>query len=146
MRDIFVFKSCSFQYAFVKKKRGLGLKHEQMRKQIVLLRSAPSERLGLGIAIESDDDDNRVLSVRVEQVDPCSIASRSGLQVGDRVWSVAGTDVHQCTRMQCLALLQQPTMTVTLVITRQNLSSNSRDIGNHHDSMHNESLLSKGYY
>lgn len=61
----------------------------------------------------------RVICVRVEQLDPCSIASRSGLQVGDRVWTVAGTDVHQCTRKQCLSLLQQPTMTVTMVITRQ---------------------------
>ncbi|VDN38348.1 unnamed protein product [Gongylonema pulchrum] len=107
--------------------------HELLCKQIVLRRSAPSERLGLGIAIESDDEDNRVLSVRVEQVDACSIASRSGLQVGDRVCSVAGTDVHQCSRMECLALLQQPTMTVTLVITRrvtQNTSvlSDSRNL------------------
>ncbi|VDK70351.1 unnamed protein product [Litomosoides sigmodontis] len=91
-----------------------------MRKQITLRRSAPSERLGLGIAIESDDDDNKVVCVRVEQVDPCSIASRSGLQVGDRVWSVAGTDVHQCTRNECLSLLQQPAMTVTMTVTRQN--------------------------
>ncbi|VDO65005.1 unnamed protein product [Onchocerca flexuosa] len=91
-----------------------------MRKQVVLRRSAPSERLGLGIAIESDDTDNKVISVRVEQVDSYSIASRSGLQVGDRVWSVGGTDVHQCTRIQCLSLLQQPTMTVAMIITRQN--------------------------
>lgn len=60
--------------------------------------------------------------MRVEQVDPCSIASRSGLQVGDRVWNVAGTDVHQCTRTQCLSLLQQPAMIVTMVVTRQNMS------------------------
>lgn len=61
-----------------------------------------------------------MICVRVEQMDPCSIASRSGLQVGDRVWSVAGADVHQCTRTQCLSLLQQPAMTVTMIITRQN--------------------------
>ncbi|VDK67097.1 unnamed protein product [Onchocerca ochengi] len=99
-----------------------------MRKQIILRRSAPSERLGLGIAIESDDIDNKVISVRVEQVDSCSIASRSGLQVGDRVWSVSGTDVHQCTRIQCLSLLQQPTMTVAMIVTRQNTKFNLRNL------------------
>uniref|UniRef100_A0A1I7VGX2 PDZ domain-containing protein n=1 Tax=Loa loa TaxID=7209 RepID=A0A1I7VGX2_LOALO len=97
-----------------------------MRKQIILRRSAPSERLGLGIAIESDDNDNKVICVRVEQVDSCSLASRSGLQVGDRVWSVAGTDVHQCTRIQCLSLLQQPTMTVAMIVTRQNTLASSK--------------------
>ncbi|VBB27188.1 unnamed protein product [Acanthocheilonema viteae] len=112
---------CPNANAFVRAKRALGIKYELMRKQIILRRSAPSERLGLGIAIESDDNDNKVICVRVEQVDPCSIASRSGLQVGDRVWSVAGTDVHQCTRTQCLSLLQQPAMTVAMIVTRQNM-------------------------
>nr|CDQ02668.1 Bm12940 [Brugia malayi] len=114
--------SCSLpiENAFVSAKRVLGIKHELMRKEIILRRSAPSERLGLGIAIESDDNNNKVICVRIEQVDPYSIASRSGLQVGDRVWSVAGTDVHQCTRIQCLSLLQQPAMSVTMVVSRQN--------------------------
>ncbi|MCP9261043.1 PDZ domain-containing protein 2 [Dirofilaria immitis] len=107
--------------AFVSSKRALGIKQEPMRKQIVIRRTVPSERLGLGIAIESDDNDNKVISVVIEQMDPCSIASRSGLQVGDRVWNVAGTDIHQCTRIQCLSLLQQPTMTISMVITRQNM-------------------------
>uniref|UniRef100_A0A915Q033 PDZ domain-containing protein n=1 Tax=Setaria digitata TaxID=48799 RepID=A0A915Q033_9BILA len=118
-----------------------------MRKQIILRRSAPTERLGLGIAIESDDSDNRiefwergrftgmcqffrVISVRVEQLDPCSIASRSGLQLGDRVWTVAGNDVHQCTRAECLSLLQQPAMTVTMVVTRQNVTPSSQNKNN----------------
>ncbi|KAM3721313.1 Pro-interleukin-16 [Dirofilaria immitis] len=117
--------------AFVSSKRALGIKQEPMRKQIVIRRTVPSERLGLGIAIESDDNDNKVISVVIEQMDPCSIASRSGLQVGDRVWNVAGTDIHQCTRIQCLSLLQQPTMTISMVITRQNIISFLQNKNNH---------------
>ncbi|VDM09900.1 unnamed protein product [Wuchereria bancrofti] len=119
-----------------------------MRKEIILRRSAPSERLGLGIAIESDDNNNKVICVRVEQVDPYSIASRSGLQVGDRVWSVAGTDVHQCTRIQCLSLLQQPAMSVTMVVSRQNTPSSPQK-RNNRCMMTNGSQISslqKGYF
>ncbi|MFH4980413.1 hypothetical protein AB6A40_007122 [Gnathostoma spinigerum] len=96
-----------------------------MREKIVLERETPDERLGLGIAIESDETDQKVLSVVVEQLDPGSIAAESGLRVGDRVWSVGGKNVHECSRAKCLALFQRSSMNVTLMISRHKNHSNS---------------------
>lgn len=116
-------------YACINRRRPSGSKSELMRKEIVLRRSAPNDRFGLGIAIESDEDDNMVLSVRVEQVDADSVAERCGLLVGDRVWSVSGVDVHQCSRMQCLTLLQQPTLNTALIVTRQKVHAEQKKNG-----------------
>jgi C-terminal processing protease CtpA/Prc len=64
-----------------------------------------AERLGIGIAIENNDSENkwvltfcwfeffaffRVISVWVEQVEEGSVAARSGLEVGDRILQVCG--------------------------------------------------------
>lgn len=51
-------------------------------------------------------------------MDSNSVAERCGLMVGDRIWSVSGVDVHRCDRIQCLALLQQPILNTTLIVTR----------------------------
>ncbi|VDM23409.1 unnamed protein product [Toxocara canis] len=109
----------SLQNVVVRAKRALDRKTVGiMREKILLEKSFPEERLGLGIAVESDDNSECVLSVRVEQVEPNSVAYKSGLRVGDRIWYVAGKDVHTCSRQKCLALFHQSSTKVVLVISR----------------------------
>ncbi|VDK45942.1 unnamed protein product [Anisakis simplex] len=99
-----------------------------MREKILLEKTTPDERLGLGIAIESDDNRDwkqsivgwnfSVLSIRVEQVAANSVAHRSGLRVGDRIWYIAGKDVHSCSRHKCLALFHQDATKIPLIVSR----------------------------
>uniref|UniRef100_A0A7E4UXS6 PDZ domain-containing protein n=1 Tax=Panagrellus redivivus TaxID=6233 RepID=A0A7E4UXS6_PANRE len=91
-----------------------------MKARVLMQRDSPQERLGLGVAIESSDADNRVLAVRVEHVDSRSIAERSGLRIGDRILSVNGVDVTRCTKAQCLSLFQKASVQISLVIFQGN--------------------------
>uniref|UniRef100_A0A0M3I1D5 PDZ domain-containing protein n=1 Tax=Ascaris lumbricoides TaxID=6252 RepID=A0A0M3I1D5_ASCLU len=118
------------QNVVVKTKRALGKKIVAiMREKILLEKSFPDERLGLGIAIESDDKNDSVLSVRVEQVEPNSIAYTSGMRVGDRIWYVAGKDVHECSRHKCLALFHQNSTKILLIISRHKPASLQKRAG-----------------
>ncbi|KAI1729698.1 PDZ domain (Also known as DHR or GLGF) domain-containing protein [Ditylenchus destructor] len=98
-------------------KRILGPSSVKMVKaKVVLKRRSLQEKLGLGIAIENDDEANRVYSVRVEQVDIGSPADLCGLEVGDRILRVDGVDLQKCTREQCLQLFQNAELSMTVVI------------------------------
>lgn len=57
-----------------------------------------------------------MIAVRVEQIDPGSIAERAGLRIGDRILSVNGTDVTKCTKAQCLSLFQKATHKIALIV------------------------------
>ncbi|KAE9548562.1 hypothetical protein FO519_008227 [Halicephalobus sp. NKZ332] len=90
--------------------------YEAMKSTVIMQRGSPQERLGLGVAIESNEVDNRVVAVRVEQVDFHSIAEKSGLRIGDRILFVNGVDVTKCSKAQCLALFQKASMKISLVV------------------------------
>uniref|UniRef100_A0AC35G2R1 PDZ domain-containing protein n=1 Tax=Panagrolaimus sp. PS1159 TaxID=55785 RepID=A0AC35G2R1_9BILA len=87
-----------------------------MKAKVLLHRNSPQQKLGLGVAIESNDADNRVIAVRVEQIDPRSIAESSGLRAGDRILSVNGVDVTRCTKSQCLSLFSKAASQVSLTV------------------------------
>ncbi|KAI6240487.1 PDZ domain-containing protein [Aphelenchoides fujianensis] len=86
------------------------------RAKVVLKRRAAAERLGLGIAVESDEADGRVLAVRVEQVDAGSPAARAGVQPGDRIVRVDGRALDGLPRAACLGLFQHAALITTLTI------------------------------
>ncbi|KAI6198422.1 PDZ domain-containing protein [Aphelenchoides fujianensis] len=86
------------------------------RAKVVLKRRAAAERLGLGIAVESDEADGRVLAVRVEQVDADSPAARAGVQRGDRIVRVDGRALDGLPRAACLGLFQHAALITTLTI------------------------------
>ncbi|KAI6180403.1 hypothetical protein M3Y98_00716200 [Aphelenchoides besseyi] len=89
---------------------------KMLKAKIVLKRKNLTERLGLGIGIETDDSTGRVLAIRVEQVDEKSVAERCGLEAGDRIVQVDGRQVEQLSRTECLNLFQYAGMIVSLVI------------------------------
>ncbi|KAI6229734.1 PDZ domain-containing protein [Aphelenchoides fujianensis] len=86
------------------------------RAKVVLKRRAAADRLGLGIAVESDEADGRVLAVRVEQVDAGSPAARAGVQPGDRIVRVDGRALDGLPRAACLGLFQHAALITTLTI------------------------------
>ncbi|KAI6171609.1 PDZ domain-containing protein [Aphelenchoides bicaudatus] len=87
-----------------------------VRAKVLLKRVSMSERLGIGIAIENNDSENRVISVWVEQVEEGSVAARCGLEVGDRILQVDGVDVEKCTRNECLSLFQHAQLHTSIII------------------------------
>ncbi|CEF68374.1 Pro-interleukin-16 [Strongyloides ratti] len=88
-----------------------------MQRVVILKRDNSKERLGLGVAIESDEEDERVLCVTVEQVDEDSISYIQGLAPGDRIWQINGIDVHKCKRIECLSLFQCAPLLLNLVVS-----------------------------
>uniref|UniRef100_A0A0N5BAI1 PDZ domain-containing protein n=1 Tax=Strongyloides papillosus TaxID=174720 RepID=A0A0N5BAI1_STREA len=88
-----------------------------MERVVILKRQHSKERLGLGVAIESDEEDERVLCVTVEQIDEDSISHIQGLAPGDRIWKINGTDVHKCKRIECLSLFQCAPLLLNLVVS-----------------------------
>lgn len=54
----------------------------------------------------------------VEQIDKNSIASRSGLNLFDRIWLVNENDVHKCKRDECLQLFHNQLSIINLIISR----------------------------
>ncbi|CAD5205927.1 unnamed protein product [Bursaphelenchus okinawaensis] len=84
--------------------------------KLILKRKSMNQRLGIGIAIETNDLTDRVVSVRVEQIEDNSVAQSSGLEPGDRILEVDGQEVHECNREECLSLFQNARLQCTLII------------------------------
>uniref|UniRef100_A0A1I7S861 PDZ domain-containing protein n=1 Tax=Bursaphelenchus xylophilus TaxID=6326 RepID=A0A1I7S861_BURXY len=84
--------------------------------KLVLKRRSMNERLGIGIAIETNDLTDRVVSVRVEQIEEGSVAHMAGLEAGDRILEVDGQEVHECNREECLSLFQNARLQCILII------------------------------
>uniref|UniRef100_A0A0N4ZU25 PDZ domain-containing protein n=1 Tax=Parastrongyloides trichosuri TaxID=131310 RepID=A0A0N4ZU25_PARTI len=101
-----------------KKESSFNHSLDSVMKRIVILRRQNSkERLGLGVAIESDEENERVLCVTVEQIDEDSISHIQGLSPGDRIWQINGIDVHNCKRIECLSLFQCAPLLLNLVVS-----------------------------
>ncbi|KAH7697325.1 hypothetical protein AAVH_35592 [Aphelenchoides avenae] len=87
-----------------------------MRTKVVLKRKSLQQRLGLGIAIENDDEINRIVRVLVEDIDPGSVAQSGGLKLGDEILTVNGVELRQCTREECLRLFDQAALSMKMTI------------------------------
>uniref|UniRef100_A0A914UQH7 PDZ domain-containing protein n=1 Tax=Plectus sambesii TaxID=2011161 RepID=A0A914UQH7_9BILA len=89
----------------------------QRTRTVLLERRAADERLGLGIAVETDEGDLRVLSVHVQQVDNGTPAEQCGLRQGERIDSVDGVQLTSCTRVQCLELFKNAPLRMQLGVS-----------------------------
>nr|CAD2157942.1 unnamed protein product [Meloidogyne enterolobii] len=101
-------------------KRRLGkrlfLGTKMIKSKIILKRQTLDERLGIAIAVENDENNGRVLCVRIEQVEENSAAQRSGLLPGDAIIRIDGISVNSCTRIECLRLFADAKLLTELVI------------------------------
>uniref|UniRef100_A0A915MDV5 PDZ domain-containing protein n=1 Tax=Meloidogyne javanica TaxID=6303 RepID=A0A915MDV5_MELJA len=101
-------------------KRRLGkrlfLGTKMIKSKIILKRQTLDERLGIAIAVENDENNGRVLCVRIEQVEESSAAQRSGLLPGDAIIRIDGRSVNSCTRIECLRLFADAKLLTELVI------------------------------
>ncbi|KAF7635479.1 PDZ domain-containing protein [Meloidogyne graminicola] len=95
----------------------LGVQSTRMIKsKIILKRQSLDERLGIAIAVENDENNGRVLCVRIEQVEENSPAQRCGLLPRDAIVRIDGQSVHNCTRIECLRLFADAKLVTELVI------------------------------
>ncbi|KAI3415645.1 hypothetical protein GPALN_005241 [Globodera pallida] len=95
----------------------LGVKSAKMVKcKVCIRRKSLDERLGVAIAVENEQNSDRVLCVRVEQVECGSAAQRAGLMPADAILRVDGVHVRKCSRAQCLRLFAEARLQTELVI------------------------------
>uniref|UniRef100_A0A183BT69 PDZ domain-containing protein n=1 Tax=Globodera pallida TaxID=36090 RepID=A0A183BT69_GLOPA len=95
----------------------LGVKSAKMVKcKVCIRRKSLDERLGVAIAVENEQNSDRVLCVRVEQVECGSAAQRAGLMPADAILRVDGVHLRKCSRAQCLRLFAEARLQTELVI------------------------------
>ncbi|KAL3096088.1 hypothetical protein niasHS_005847 [Heterodera schachtii] len=95
----------------------LGAKSAKMAKcKVCIRRKSLEERLGVAIAVENEENCDRVLCVRVEQVESGSAAQRAGLMPADAILRVDGVQVRKCSRAQCLRLFAEARLQTELII------------------------------
>uniref|UniRef100_A0A914HTR7 PDZ domain-containing protein n=1 Tax=Globodera rostochiensis TaxID=31243 RepID=A0A914HTR7_GLORO len=95
----------------------LGVKSAKMVKcKVCIRRKSLDERLGVAIEVENEQNSDRVLCVRVEQVECGSAAQRAGLMPADAILRVDGVHVRKCSRAQCLRLFAEARLQTELVI------------------------------
>lgn len=92
----------------------------------VILRRKAGEKLGLGVAIEDDEDASPSLcvkSVYIKAIAEDSPASSGGLlRVDDQIVAIDGVDLSSKTRDECLESLRRDTPEIRLLIRRTHSS------------------------
>ncbi|GFN83476.1 PDZ domain-containing protein 2 [Plakobranchus ocellatus] len=113
-----------------------------LSQHYVSLERLPGENLGMVLAIEGDQDNQRpVEAVLVRSVTPGGAASRAGgggtsIQVGDEVREVDGQPLTELTHDQCITLFQDMPDNVVLTIhraSRQEHQSPGQSVSGQHE-------------
>ncbi|KAK3091882.1 hypothetical protein FSP39_023425 [Pinctada imbricata] len=94
--------------------------------EVLVLHRLPGENIGMILGIDKSDDNKRVSKVFVKTVTIGGAAHRAtggtrGVQIGDEILQINGTDINTLTHDECISVLREMPLRVILKIKRSKL-------------------------
>lgn len=95
--------------------------------ETVILKRVEGEKLGLGVAIEAENDQGLALCIRLKAITDGSPASKcQALSVDDEILELNGVDLKTKSRAECLNLFRSAPLTTVLLVKKRQFRNDNK--------------------